>query len=54
MDNKKIVTIQEVELDELNIIEENNTPFIVGGGCGIICGGALCGGTCGGAACGGW
>lgn len=48
------VMINKVEMKELEIIEEATTPVIVGGACGIVCGGLACGGWCGGAACGGW
>jgi hypothetical protein len=46
--------ITEIVIDEIEILEDDQMPAIVGGAvCGCsICGGLACGAGCGGVACG--
>lgn len=47
------VILDEIELKEVEVFGEENTPISIGGvACGFaICAGAACGGGCGGAFC---
>jgi|GEM_PF-4427309 len=46
------IMFEEVNLGNIEVLTEANTPIILGGICGFaICAGAACGGGCGGALC---
>lgn len=53
MKNEKLVKLEEIKLDDIEVVADANTPLVIGGVvCGFaICAGAACGGGCGGILC---